>query len=86
MRSVLLAAAVLAVALPSAAAAVTFTPGDAFRSARQAWVMSAYPPYATYATVVCYRSGDRAVERKVDRAPYVDFAYVTHAVSLLGPV
>ena len=27
------------------AAVLAATPGDAFRSARQAWVMSAYPPY-----------------------------------------
>jgi hypothetical protein len=53
-------------AVAAGAAVLTATPGDAFRSARQAWVMSAYPPYATYATVVRYRSGDRAVERRWD--------------------
>jgi hypothetical protein len=42
------------------------TPGDAFRSAREAWPLSAYPPYATYQTVVRYGSGGRAIVRRWD--------------------
>jgi hypothetical protein len=53
----------LLAAVAAGAALLTATPGDAFRSAREAWSLSAYPPYATYETVVRYRSGDRAIER-----------------------
>ena len=55
MRSLIVAAA--------AASLVTATPGDTFRGVREAWPVSAYPPYATYRTVVRYRSGDKAIVR-----------------------
>jgi hypothetical protein len=58
MRPLMIAAA--------AAALSTATPADTFRSAREAWPVSAYPPYATYRTVVRYRSGDRTIERGWD--------------------
>lgn len=58
MRSLLLATA--------AASFVAVPPGETFHNAREAWPVSAYPPYATYRTVVRYRSGDRAIVRGWD--------------------
>jgi hypothetical protein len=50
-------------AFAASAALATATPAEAFRSARAAWPVAAYPPYGTYRTVVRYRSGERTITR-----------------------